>query len=62
MDSVYYFFQQKGAYSDVTSNLFSHGKSHNMERYSNSRTKAQMASKKQVKDENLKMQYYGFMS
>ena len=57
-----YLKKQRGAYSDQTSNLFSHGKSHNMERYSNCRTKARMASKKQVKDDNLKMQYYGFMS
>ncbi|XP_071164093.1 circularly permutated Ras protein 1-like [Mytilus edulis] len=54
--------KQKGRYRDEVSNAFSQGRSHNMERYSNSRSKGQYASKKQVKDERVKTQYYDYMA
>lgn len=54
--------KQKGKYSDTTTRVFAQHNSHSKDRYTSSKEKGSLALQKQTKDENLRQQYYGFMS
>ena len=54
--------QQDGVYSDMTSTIFAHGRSHSMSRYASSIAKGQNAYERQNHDEEEYEDYYNYQA